>query len=175
MRKQIVVIYDGPDMCGKTEQARELSRILEIPYFKNTGEWEAFEKSPEYFANAMKYGDDYFYRFLRDTGVSCVLDRSYPSEWVYSKVYGRKTFDDALSYVDKLASSFGVKIIIPYRETYAGIKDNMHEINEHDLMKIHSCYMKFVEWTSCETLLLPVDDEDLNREINETISFLGVK
>jgi hypothetical protein len=172
--KQVVVIFDGPDKCGKTEMATELSRRLGIPYFKNTSEWDAFSKSPEYFANAMKYGDDYFYRFLRDTGVSCILDRSYPSEWVYSKVYKRKTFGDSLKKIDAIAASFGAKIVLPYRTSYLGMKDDVHDIGEDDLTVLHKEYSAFSKWTRCNVLNLCVDDEDLEREITDIRKFLGV-
>lgn len=171
---QLVVLFDGPDKCGKTEMARELARRLEIPYFKNTAEWDAFSHSPDYFANAMKYGDDYFYRFLRDTGVSCVLDRSYPSEWVYSKVYKRKTFNDSLKKVDGLAASFGTKVILPYRSSYLGMKDDIHEIGEEELVAIHKEYSNFAKWTRCDVLNLCVDDENLDREMNDIYKFLGL-
>lgn len=171
----MVVIFDGPDKCGKTEMATELSRRLGIPYFKNTAEWDAFAKSPDYFANAMKYGDDYFYRFLRDTGISCILDRSYPSEWVYSRVYKRKTFGDALKKVDTIASSFGTKIIIPYRSSYLGMKDDIHEIGEEELVELHREYNAFSKWTRCDALNLCVDDENLEREISEICKFLGLE
>jgi thymidylate kinase len=171
-KKQQVVIFDGADRCGKTEMSRALASRLEIPYFKNTAEWDAFSSSPDYFANAMKYGDDFFYRFLRDTGISCVLDRSYPSEWVYSKVYRRKTFNDALSNIDSVAASFGTKIVIPYRSSYAGLKDHVHDIDEVALQRLHDTYFEFSKWTKCEVLELCVDDENLDREIEDILNFM---
>ena len=172
MNKQHVIIFDGPDRCGKSEMSKKLSLTLGIPYFKNESEWNAFSNDKEYFSNAMKYGDDFFYRFLRDTGVSCVLDRSYPSEWVYSKVYNRKTHEDSLEWVDQLASSIGVKIIIPYRSSYEGLRDDMHDIDDKHLQKIHEKYVEFLGWTKCSVLHLCVDDENLDREISDILEFL---
>ena len=172
MKKQTVVIFDGTDRCGKSEMANELSSRLQIPYFKNTAEWKAFSHDPEYFQNAMKYGDDFFYRFLRDTGVSCVLDRSYPSEWVYSRVYGRKTYSDALEHVDILASGINARIINPFRSSYSGIYDEIHDIDEDKITLIDETYVKFLSWTRCKHLRLNVDDENLNREMFDIINFL---
>jgi deoxyadenosine/deoxycytidine kinase len=172
MKKQTVIIFDGADKCGKSEMAKELSRRLEIPYFKNQSEWDAFSSDPSYFANAMKYGDDFFYRFLRDTGVSCILDRSYPSEWVYSRVYNRSTHNDALTHVDKLASSINVRIVIPYRSSYEGIRDDVHDIDQTYLEKIDSTYLSFMSWTSCPVFRMNVDDENLEREMIDILNFL---
>ncbi len=52
-----VVLFDGSDKVGKTEMAKELSKRLLIPYFKNESEWKAFSNDQNYFVNALKYGD----------------------------------------------------------------------------------------------------------------------
>lgn len=168
-----IILLEGPDQCGKTEMSKELSRLLGIPYFKNKSEWSAFDKDPNYFVNALRYGDPYFYSFLADTGTSVVLDRSYPSEWVYSRVFGRQTDDDALRRIDDIAAKAGACIIAPYRTSYKGIKDPMHSISEEHLEKISSTYKNFTEWTKCKTLRLCVDSEDLAWEMREILAFIA--
>ena len=169
----MVILFDGSDKVGKTEMARELSRRLNVPYFKNESEWNAFSNDPSYFKNALRYGDPYFYNFLKKTGTSTILDRSYPSEWVYSRVYGRQTDDEALNHVDSLASSIGVKIIIPYRTSYEGLHDDMHDIDSKQMQKISDTYTDFIKWTRCETLHLCVDTEDLDWEMKTILEFIG--
>lgn len=170
-----VVLFDGSDKVGKTEMAKELSLRLKIPYFKNQSEWNAFSNDPSYFVNALKYGDPYFYNFLKSTGHSTILDRSYPSEWVYSKVYNRPTDDEALNYIDSLASDLGVKIIIPYRTSYEGFHDDMHDIDSKAMQKISDVYAEFINWTGCETLHLCVDSEDLDWEMETILEFINKK
>ena len=167
-----VVIFEGCDKVGKTEMARELSRRLEVPYFKNKSEWKAFSSDPDYFVKALRYGDPYFYTFLRDTKTSVVLDRSYPSEWVYSRVYDRKTDHDALSHIDFLAASFGVKIVIPYRTSYSGLRDDIHNIGEYHLQKLSDMYEEFAKWTKCEVLRFCIDSENLEWEMETIHKFL---
>lgn len=174
-KKQTVVIFEGCDKVGKTEMAKELARRTEIPYFKNVSEWNAFSNDPSYFASALKYGDTYFYNFLKNTLTSTILDRSYPSEWVYSKVYNRKTDEATLKYIDDLASSFDVRIVIPYRSSYKGLKDDLHDIDEDHLQTLSDAYAKFANWTKCKVLRMCVDDEDLNRELQDILEFLGEK
>jgi hypothetical protein len=167
-----VVIFDGPDKCGKTEMATELSKRIGIPYFKNTSEWSAFENDPDYFRNALKYGDSYFYSFLRDTGTNVILDRSYPSEWVYSKVFDRERDENVLRSIDNIASQCGARIVIPYRTSYEGISDDVHDIGSERLQEIDAAYEEFARWTNCNVLRICVDCEDIELEMKEIINFL---
>lgn len=167
-----IIIFDGPDMCGKTEMSKALSDLLDIPYYKNENEWAAFVNDPSYFTNALKYGDVFFYDFLYKTSTSVILDRSYPSEWVYPQVFNRPKDDATLRHVDTMAARAGAKIIIPFRVSYSGITDDVHDISSKQLSDIDYYYTKFAEWTQCETLHLPVDDEDLGREIKDITQFL---
>ena len=170
--QQTVVIFEGCDKVGKTEMARELARRLNVPYFKNTSEWGAFGSDTAYFVNALRYGDPYFYSFLRDTKTSVILDRTYPSEWVYSRVYGRQTDHSALLHIDTLAASLGAKIIIPFRSSYSGMKDDVHDIDEKHLQLLSDTYKEFADWTRCETLRFCVDSEDLEWEMETIQKFL---
>jgi adenylosuccinate synthase len=125
--------------------------------------------------NALKYGDPYFYNFLKMTGHSTILDRSYPSEWVYSRVYNRPTDLDALNYIDELAASIDVKIVVPYRTSYAGLHDDMHDIDSQQMQKISDMYKEFLKWTKCKTLHLCVDSEDLEWEMQTILEFISKK
>ena len=55
--KQRIIIFEGPDGCGKTNIAAELSRRLNIPVFKNDQEWSHFgtQDAAEYFRLTAKY------------------------------------------------------------------------------------------------------------------------
>lgn len=171
--QQNVIIFDGPDMCGKTEMAQHLSRMLNIPYFKNTCEKKFFEKDPGYFTKALKYGDSYFASYLKQTGASVILDRSFPSEFVYSQIMSRETNWDILRMIDTMFTDVCTKIIIPVRTTYLGIKDDIFDVlDESKLSMIDKKYREFAMWTSCDTLILNVDDEDLEREMRDIIPFI---
>ena len=172
-KKQHIIIFDGPDMCGKTEMAMELSAVLGVPYFKNESEWEFFEKDPSYFRNALSYGDTFIYAYLRQTGASVILDRSYPSEWVYSKVFLRVTNEKALSEVDAMAHGIHTKIIIPYRSSYEGLEDQFSSITSDKMLEIENLYRKFADWTKCDVLFLNVDSEDLDDEIFQILKFIN--
>jgi len=172
MKKQKIIIFDGPDGCGKTNMAMALATHTKIPYFKNNDEHKYFLSDPSYFMHAVQYVDTYFTSYLESSGASIILDRAWPSEWIYSHVLKRKSDAQILAELDDRHSKLGTQIIIPYRTTYNNVLDDYDSVNEN-LEKIHDRYMKFAKWTKCDVLLLNVDDEDLQREIKEILSFIN--
>lgn len=170
---QRVIIVDGPDRCGKSSISLKLSQTLNVPRFKNDRESMFFEKDPDYFVHALKYGDPYFVSYLRQSGASIILDRSFPSEWVYSRAFNRQTNHDMLRMVDTMYASVGAKIVVPYRSSYDGIQDNQFKsIDTKMLVKIDELYCDFLKWTSCKTLRLCVDGEDINAQIEQLLAFV---
>jgi deoxyadenosine/deoxycytidine kinase len=171
MRKQKIIVYDGMDRCGKTEMAKELSHRIGVPYFKNGAEHTHFLKNPEYFINAIRYVDTYFTSYLESSGASVILDRAYPSEWVYSQALNRPTDMGILRELDERHCALGTRIIIPYRQNRDRVVDDYEVVNKN-IQKIHDLYHEFFKWTKCKTLMLQVDHEDLELEMKDTMQFL---
>lgn len=170
---QQIIIFEGPDGCGKSNISQALSELTGIPYFKNKDEWSAFADDPAYFVNALSYGDPYFLSYLEQTRASVIIDRWYPSEWVYSKIFGRPTNPAVLRMVDHRAASLGAKIVLPYRTSYDRVVDQFADvITPTALERIAAEYRAFAEWTQCETLFVNVDDENIDRELSEIREFL---
>jgi len=171
--RQKIIVFDGPDGCGKTNISQALASDLQVPYFKNTDEWKYFIDDPSYFVNALTYGDPYFLSYLKQTGASVIIDRWYASEWVYSRVFDRPTRMDMLDAIDQRAAALGTKIVIPYRENYTGVVDQFKDVITPEILEtVHNTYAQFAEWTECDTFFLNVDDEDLTRELKEVHNFL---
>ena len=55
MNNQRVIIFEGPDGCGKSNIAEAVSHLLNIPIFKNEDEWQHFPEKDKstYFINAI--------------------------------------------------------------------------------------------------------------------------
>jgi thymidylate kinase len=172
-QKQQIIIFEGPDGCGKTNISLALSDSLGIPYFKNTAEWDFFENDPSYFKNCLTYGAPFLLSYLEQSGVSLIEDRGHPSEWVYSRVFNRETDEHILKLVDQKYAELGAKIIVPVRSDYSAVVDQFEVVDVKKLNKIHDAYTEFLDWTVCETLVINVDDENLEREIKEIMQFLG--
>ena len=107
MNPQQVIIFEGPDGCGKSNIAQALSDHLGIHTFKNEAEWEHFPKGEktDYFLNAIRFAHPHLLEYFRQTKTSVILDRAYPSELVYSKIFNRETDMSALRYCDDLCAS----------------------------------------------------------------------
>lgn len=173
----MIVIFEGPDMTGKTTIAKACAQELGIPYFKNGIQTDAFKGwlagGENFFHGLMKFADPYFLSYLEQTDASVILDRAYPSEWVYSRAFGRETVDSALEYSDSTYARLGAKIIITGRSNYV-MKDDLvpDVIGPTKTKEIHELYQYFAQWTKCDVLQLNVDDEDLDRQITEISSWL---
>jgi hypothetical protein len=176
--KQSLTFFVGPDRCGKTEMARELSRVTGIPYFKATSEYTSFLSSRvtknDKFLNQLRFADPRVYDLLKQTGYSVIFDRGFPCEYAYAKVFGRETDLMMLRHMDEAWASLGARVIFAQRSNYAGIKDDLDpSIGEELLTSLHSAYEEFASWSKCRILRLNVDDENLARETEEIIDFLN--
>jgi hypothetical protein len=174
MLKNQVVIFEGPDMTGKTNIAIELSRKLKLGYFKNNCEISSFGKDPDYFKNVLKYGVPYLADYIKQTGSGGIFDRQYPTEWVYSRAFKRDTCETSLREADKMFASLGAKIVICRRANYKNIFDDKFpdSLNPEKLKEIDTLYKEFSKWTDCETYELSVDDHDIERELYESMRFI---
>ena len=176
--KQRLVFFVGPDMCGKTEISREVSQKLGIPYFKATSEHTSFLSSRvsknDQFMNQLRFADPRVYDLLRQTGHSVVFDRGFPCEYAYSRVLARETDMKMVHHMDEAWASLGACVILCHRSSYTGIVDDLDpSIEVNMLTKLHAAYWEFASWTKCRLLKLNVDDENLDREANEIITFIN--
>ena len=168
------VAFIGPDMTGKSNIAAELSSQLDIPVFKNSGEWKTQLDSPEYFLNLLRYGGPFLMDFIRQTDASVILDRFYPCELVYSQAFERATDLEAVSWMDANFASANGKFIICLRKDYSGLVDDQYpdQLPTSMLKRLDALYRKFYDTTTCECLILETDDMNLKNQIKKIKMFL---
>ena len=174
--KQHIILFDGPDGCGKTNISAALSEKLGIPVFKNEFEWAHFGQTSaeEYFRVAITYQHPYALSLLKQTGMSVIFDRAHPSEWAYARAFGRSLHDDAVAESDRISAELGAKLIIPVRSDYSKVYDE-YGVKEEHLVLLDGLYRQYANITQCDCLVLNVDDEDLGREMTEIMNFLESK
>lgn len=171
---QQIIIFAGPDMCGKTEISLALSRILGIPRFKASTEHDSFLNKQDKFVNQLRYSDTRMVDFLAQTGHSVIFDRAFPCEYAYSRYFKRQTDFNTLQVVDEAFGKLGTKVIVCYRSSYDGIVDDLNpELKAEQLRAIEEHYRAFAMTSDCEFFFLNVDDEDLSRECSDILTFLG--
>ena len=173
---QRIILFDGPDGCGKTNISAALSAKLGIPVFKNEFEWAHFGKvsAEEYFDIAITYQHPYALSLIKQTGMSVIFDRAHPSEWAYARAFGRRLHDDAVAESDRVSAELGAKLIIPVRSDYSKVYDE-YGVKEDQLIQLDLLYREYANITQCDCLVLNVDDEDLDREMTEIMNFLESK
>lgn len=174
--KKRIIVLDGPDRCGKTHIGLELARRTGWTYFKNDAERENFGSDNEanYFTGVLRYGLPFLTSFFRQSPYSVILDRCYPTEFVYSKVFERSTDENMLVKADHEFQELGANIFLLRRHSYDGLIDDTHphRIDSQMLVKIDMMYDQFKNWTRVPVHTIYVDDENLDREVNEIMARL---
>jgi deoxyadenosine/deoxycytidine kinase len=175
--KQLILFFVGPDMCGKTQIAQEVAKVTGVPYFKASSEHDSFLSSRvtkrEAFLNQLRYADPRVFDILKQTGYGLIFDRGFPCEYAYSKVFGRETDLTMLKHMDEMWSSIDARVIFCHRSSYAGIVDDLDPtVRGETLQHVHDAYLDYFAQSKCKRFMLNVDDEDLNREVNDIIQYL---
>lgn len=171
--QQRIVIWEGPDMCGKTNIATAYSQYSCIPLYKNSGEL-SHKLDSDYFVNTLRYYETHIINFISKLKIDVMFDRSYPSEWVYSQAFNRKTDGSVLHFVDETYAKMNAKIILCRRTNYDGIKDDLHSvIDSEKLKRLDELYERFMNWTvcDCETIFVDkfYDEETLTYDVASQI------
>src|SRR5881396_2009054 len=157
-RDNKIIIVEGPDGCGKTNIAQGLSLKFAIRYFKQTdqrGNWLA--KDPDTYLHELRFGERRQLDLIRQLGLDLVMDRGFPSEWVYSKVFGRNTDPGYLREVDQEYARLGTYIVVCLRNEYKNIKqDELFDLGRR-IKEIEREYLEFCAWSRCECRIIYVD------------------
>jgi thymidylate kinase len=112
-----IIIFEGPDRCGKSEIGTALAKHLGLSYFKNHAEHDNF--SNENFLSTAFTEAFYLLDMLKqvefkENGI--ILDRHIPSEWVYAKTFERETSEALVFKVDEELAKLGAVIIYCYKD-----------------------------------------------------------
>jgi len=167
-----IILLEGTDHCGKTEIATALAKILSgYQYFKVKQERIHIEKiAPEILKQAHLLQLNFFYEFAKQVNFSIVMDRFYPSEFVYGTLF-RKINEEKIWEFDKLFAELGTKIIILQKQNDK-LEDELW--TKDQLIAIKAKYREFAAKTRCQVLVLDTDSEDLEWELSEISKFLGI-
>ena len=111
------------------------------------------------------------YHFIKQTKHSVIVDRSYPCEYAYSKVYNRKSNDEATFLLDEKYSELNTKIIFCYKTKYKKFEDDL--VSLKDVEKINDKYKEFFTKSKTKYLALDTTDENINKQMIKIMKFLG--
>lgn len=168
------IAFVGPDRTGKSNIAAALSKKLGVPVFKNSGEWATDLSSEDYFLGLLKFGGPFLMDFIRQTDVDVIMDRFYPCELVYSKAFNRATDEKTIWWLDSEFACAGGKLIFCLKKDYSGCKDDVYpdDLPEEKLVEIDNYYQEFQKRTTCASMVLYTDDENLEKQVSEIMNFV---
>lgn len=155
---QKVIVFEGPDGSGKTEISRALSDKICVPYFKMRGrKSEQQNWKEDTFVGALRYGETQMAQYLEQTFANVIMDRAWPSEFAYHKVFTRDTDQETLKYVDETYAAIGTVVVLCVRHDYSKARpDDL--VPNNKLQKLHDEYLNFRDsFTWCKTITLYVD------------------
>ena len=179
MPPRTLVIFGGPDRCGKTTIAHELCRRTGAPYFKPTNQMKYAINDPACFTAQTLIAEPKLADFLAQTGHSAVMDRSFVCDWAYSHALGRlekmslKDVGDWRATIEALDRTYGLMdalFVLCVRSSYAGRQDPGWSLMDGKMMAtLDDLYRRYLEKTTMRRLVLNVDDEDTGRQVTEII------
>jgi thymidylate kinase len=172
--KKQVVIFDGPDGCGKTTIAKEfVKRHREFSYFKNKPTKKRIKKcTNEQLALIHLTEIELFLSFIKQLNCQLIVDRSYPSEIVYNRSLNRNANDKYLMKLDREHAKENVKIIICVKNNEL-LNDRLDNIFDNQTLRtIKKEYLKFAKQTKCKVLVMNTTNENLENQIKKIKKFI---
>lgn len=154
----MIVIIEGPDGAGKTTLGKELEKRALIPLYRRSLTPLVDQTVAE--SNAM---NEAALGVALAANMDVTFDRSYPSEWVYSRVMGRELSDDHVLALDEMCRESGnVKgILLSYATTADAWNRYDHHIQAEQLKQANQLYGQWLSVSKLEWLSL---DASLSRE-----------
>lgn len=168
MIDQKIIFFIGPDNSGKTTIAKELSKQLEIPYFKNSTEKKNLSSNID-FINSLEYEGYFLYSFLFQTKVSIIKDRDFPCEYAYSQTFNRKTNLQFIWELDNLYSNLNTFLIYCYKDEY--IEEDEY-IEKKYIKDIQINYEEFLKLTKNKFIILNTTSRNLSSQLKIIKNFI---
>lgn len=155
------VIIEGCDRTFKTTTLRKIQALTQVPVYKAKDFSKLFteqskDNQSELFLNRLRFSTTTELDMQEQLGFDVIYDRHYPSEFVYSALYSRKTDMNLLREVDTRFKKMDAKIIIFRRHDYSGWQDDLDpDIN---LSRVDQLYTEFCSWTANSVTNIYVDE-----------------
>lgn len=172
-KKNLRIILEGPDGCGKTTIAYYLSKELNIPIFKNQRTRNTLynnEDDSNQFLSLLKWGVSEQLELIKQCDVSLIFDRLFPSEYVYSRVYMRNLYDDLVHQYDLTWHKMNGIIIFLDRKQLTK-RDELVHSNEYNDIRMY--YQEYREKTYCKNLFIDTSDEKYKNHVKIIKDFIN--
>jgi len=160
----MLIIMEGCDGTGKSSIGLALSKAINAPYLKYSNVTkDNIDKDilSKININSSIYG----LSILNSLGnPNIVIDRQYPSEYAYGKVFRNATFQD-IGFIDNyLSENFKKHLIIITEKSINIQKENDFVLCEH-YDKLKEAYRDFAKRTSAKCIILDTTDQNLEKQL----------
>ena len=165
--KYNIIIFEGIDGTGKTNISKELSKRINYKYLKfkpESNRW--FDPEIDLIYGVRK---ELFY--LKEFNLKVILDRHFPSEYVYSQVYNRPFLEKLLRKVDLEFKKLKTLIIICVKNI-KNYEDELLKFDDETYKKIKDKFVEFSKWTKCNVILFDTTNEDLENQMKRILNYL---
>jgi len=169
MYKQTIIIFEGHDMSGKTHIAEALSKKLNIPIFKMN--------RTKYFWDPLSYqtyATEAITQMLEQTKQSVILDRSFPSDYLYSKLFKRPYDYEKHWITDGRFAAMDTLIVYCYKneEFYLHDEEDKEFISVTDYNRMKAIYDDFFISSCCRHCELNTSDENLDEQLSIIMKYI---
>lgn len=176
MIRNKIFIFEGIDLTGKTEIAKAFANGFRLSYFKNEKEHVYFadqDSKRTNFLLALEYEGPFLVTLLEQVQLKngIVIDRSIPSEYVYSCAFQRATNTALLWELDARLASLGATIIYCSKRDIQF--DSAHaEVAQVAEVLIHE-YEDYLIRTQMKVIRVDTTSEKLKTELLQIAKQIG--
>ncbi len=167
--KQQIIIFTGHDMAGKTTIAKEISKILNIPYFKSK---KQHDKNHNHVLGLQYSIEEFTQLFEQVPQYNIIFDRFVETEFVYSKVHKRDTDFNKIWEIDTRLSKLNAKFIYCFKDEEKYQDDDMDMIAKDKYNDLKTGFDVFFKQSKCKHLYLNTSDENLKAQIETILDFI---
>jgi len=168
----MIILFEGVDDTGKTTIANELSKVINVPVYKNETQKTLYnEHNEKHFELLLKFGGNVELQLMELLKPDIIFDRSFVSEFAYARAFDRKSDDKFVHYLSLKYNALGTIIVYCYKDNIDDVFDD-EVIPKHKIMAIKNAYELYFWHTPIPVLHLNTTDKDLTKQINAILFFL---
>ncbi len=160
----MLLIFDGRDNVGKTSIAKAFSDRHEIPYFKHQGINKGNFKDES--QNAISEANElYSIDLIAQAKITCIIDRHYPSDYVYSKMFRNRDRASLRKVEDFLIQKIPKHlIVICHKDEVTAKSDDFVNVELQTVAR--DLFLEFAnDFSKANVLVLDTSDENLEKQL----------